>query len=100
MLIALLRERLHPYRRTLLLVVALQLVQTVASLYLPTLNADIIDQGVLRGDPGYILRVGGLMVGVSVLQLAGQAVAVYFAAGIAMGLGRDLRAALFHRVQS
>ena len=58
MLVRLLRERLRPYRRDLGLVVLLQLVQTLATLYLPTLNADIIDHGVITGDTGYIMRTG------------------------------------------
>ena len=61
MLVRLLRERLRPYRRDLGLVVLLQLVQTLATLYLPTLNADIIDHGVVTGDTGYIVRTGGVM---------------------------------------
>ncbi|MCD5350216.1 ABC transporter ATP-binding protein/permease [Kineosporia mesophila] len=80
--------------------VLFQLVQTVATLYLPTLNADIIDQGVIAGDTHYILRVGALMLGISLIQIAALAVAVYFGARTAASLGRDVRAALFHRVQS
>ena len=59
MLIRLLREYLRPYRTPIYLVVALQLVQTLATLYLPTLNADIIDKGVITGDTGYIMKIGG-----------------------------------------
>lgn len=78
----------------------LQLLQTSASLYLPTLNADIIDQGVVRGDTGYILRFGGLMIGVSVFQVLCNIGAVFYGARTASALGRDVRAAVFERVQS
>ncbi|TGB12597.1 ABC transporter ATP-binding protein [Streptomyces palmae] len=82
------------------LIVLLQLVQTLATLYLPTLNADIIDNGVVKGDTGYILRIGGFMVAVTLAQILCAIGAVYFSARTAMALGRDLRAAVFDRVQS
>ncbi|MEU6080935.1 ABC transporter ATP-binding protein [Streptomyces sp. NPDC047108] len=100
MLIRLLRAHLGPYRRTIAVLVLLQLVQTTATLYLPTLNADIIDQGVVAGDTGYILRFGGLMLAISVVQVVGNIGAVYFGARTAAALGRDVRAAVFDRVQS
>ena len=75
-----------------------QLVGTIASLYLPSLNADIIDQGVVTGDTDYIIRVGAVMLGISLLQIACTIVAVYFGARTAMGFGRDLRSNIFHRV--
>ena len=78
----------------------LQFLQTCASLYLPTLNADIIDNGVLDGDTGYILRFGALMVGVSVVQVVCNIGAVFYGARTASALGRDVRAAVFDRVQS
>ncbi|HEY0000764.1 MAG TPA: ABC transporter ATP-binding protein [Actinoplanes sp.] len=99
MLIRLLRVHLQPYRRALLLVVLFQLIQTLATLYLPTLNADIIDNGVIKGDTGYVMRIGIAMLGVTLLQIAAQAVAVYFGASTAMAVGRDVRAAIFSRVQ-
>jgi ATP-binding cassette subfamily B protein len=99
-LIRLLREYLRPYRRPIVIVVLLQLVQTLATLLLPTLNADIIDNGVVTGDTGYILRVGGVMLGVSLVQVVCQAGAVFFGARTATALGRDVRASLFQRVQS
>lgn len=98
MMLRLLRERLAPYRTWLLLVVLFQFVAVVAMLYLPSLNADIIDEGVATGDTGYIVRVGALMLGVSVVQIVCSVSAVWFGARTAMGFGRDLRAALFHRV--
>jgi ATP-binding cassette subfamily B protein len=83
----------------LTLVVVLQLVQTLAGLYLPTLNADIIDDGVVKGDIGYILQLGGVMIAVSLVQILCSIGAVFFGARIAMAVGRDLRSAVFHRVQ-
>ncbi|HEX3779602.1 MAG TPA: ABC transporter ATP-binding protein [Pseudonocardiaceae bacterium] len=99
MLIQILRSYLRPYRQAVALVVVLQLVQTLAGLYLPSLNADIIDNGVITGDTGYILRFGGVMLAVSLVQIVCSIGAVYFGARTAMALGRDLRAAIFHRVQ-
>ncbi|CAL9273868.1 MULTISPECIES: ABC transporter ATP-binding protein [Streptomyces] len=100
MLIRLLRAYLRPYRKPIALLVALQFVQTCASLYLPTLNADIIDNGVVMGDTGYILGYGALMIAISLVQVVGNVGAVYFGARTAAALGRDLRAAVFDRVQS
>ncbi|MET9434321.1 ABC transporter ATP-binding protein [Streptomyces sp. NPDC006551] len=100
MLIRLLRTHLGPYKKPIALLVLLQLLQTCASLYLPTLNADIIDNGVVNGDTGYILRFGALMIAVSVLQVVCNVGAVYYGARTASALGRDVRAAVFERVQS
>lgn len=99
MLTKLLRIHLRPYRRDLWLIVLLQFVQTLAGLYLPTLNADIIDSGVVKGDIDYILGVGGVMLLVSLVQIACSIGAVYYGARTAMAVGRDLRGAIFHRVQ-
>ncbi|MFD0205536.1 MULTISPECIES: ABC transporter ATP-binding protein [Saccharothrix] len=98
MLSRLLRTHLRPYRRALTVVLVLQLIGTVASLYLPSLNADIIDFGIAAGDTGYILSTGGWMVAVSVVQILASVGAVYYSARIAMSFGRDVRAAVFHRV--
>ncbi len=98
MLWKLLVEYLAPQRRLLLAVVVFQLAQSIASLYLPTLNADIIDQGVAKGDTDYILRVGGVMLLVTLLQIACAIAAVYFGAKAAMAMGRDVRGAIFSRV--
>ncbi|AZS87481.1 ABC transporter ATP-binding protein [Streptomyces griseoviridis] len=100
MLIRLLRSYLSPYRKPLTLLVVLQLLQTCATLYLPTLNAHIIDNGVVKGDTGYILSFGALMVAISLVQVGCNIGAVYFGARTASALGRDLRAAVFDRVQS
>ncbi|MFI1399929.1 ABC transporter ATP-binding protein [Streptomyces sp. NPDC020681] len=100
MLIRLLRTFLSPYQKPITLLVALQLLQTSATLYLPTLNADIIDNGVVQGDTGYILRLGVLMIAVSLVQVVCNIGAVYYGARTASALGRDVRAAVFARVQS
>ncbi|MBX7442348.1 MULTISPECIES: ABC transporter ATP-binding protein [unclassified Arthrobacter] len=98
MLWKLLVEYLRPHRALLVAVVIFQLAQSIASLYLPTLNADIIDQGVARGDTGYILSTGSVMLLITLAQIACAVIAVYFGAKAAMGLGRDLRGAIFERV--
>jgi ATP-binding cassette subfamily B protein len=100
MLIKLLRTYLQPYSSALLAVVALQLVATMASLYLPSLNADIIDKGVAKGDTGFIMSTGGWMLLVTLVQIACSIAAVYFGARAAMSFGRDMRSAIFHRVGS
>ena len=100
MLLRLLRTFLRPYRGWLLGVAALQFAATIAALYLPSLNADIIDNGVARGDTGYIARTGLAMLAVAVVQVAATVAAVYCGARTAMGLGRDVRAAVFERVGS
>ncbi|GAA0464952.1 multidrug ABC transporter ATP-binding protein [Actinoplanes capillaceus] len=99
MLIKILKVHLGPYRKDITLVVLFQFLQTVATLYLPALNADIIDNGVVEGDTGYVMRVGAGMLGITLLQIAAQGVAVFFGARTAMAVGRDLRASIFNRVQ-
>ncbi|GAA5039556.1 ABC transporter ATP-binding protein [Microbacterium fluvii] len=79
-------------------VVVFQLAQSIASLMLPTLNADIIDNGVVTGDIDYIWRTGGVMLAVSLVQVICSIVAVYFGSRLAMGMGRDMRSDFFHRV--
>ncbi|MEV0633851.1 ABC transporter ATP-binding protein [Streptomyces sp. NPDC050619] len=100
MLIRLLRNYLRPYKKPIALLVLLQFLQTCATLYLPTLNADIIDTGVVKGDTGYILSFGALMIGISLVQVVCNVGAVYYGAKTASALGRDVRAAVFDRVQS
>ena len=100
MLIRLLRSYLRPYHKAITAVCVLQLVQSLATLLLPTLNADIIDNGVITGDTHYILRTGAIMLGVSVVQITCAIGAVYFGARTAMALGRDVRYGVFHRVQA
>ncbi|MDV9190121.1 ABC transporter ATP-binding protein [Streptomyces sp. SR27] len=99
MLLRLLAPRLLPHRRLLALLVGLQLVQTLASLALPTLNAGIIDQGVLRGDTDRVLHGGAAMIAVTLLQAVAAAAATYTGARIAMGVARDLRSEVFRHVQ-
>jgi ATP-binding cassette subfamily B protein len=99
-LIRLLRTYLSPYKKPIGFLVALQLLQTSATLYLPTLNADIIDNGVVKGDTGYILALGALMIGISVVQVLCNIGAVFYGARTAAALGRDVRADIFGRVQS
>src|SRR4051794_29867195 len=98
-MIALLRRHLRPYRVQLSFVVLLLLLQAVGQLWLPSLNADIINNGVLTGDTAYIARVGAVMLGVTVLVGIAAVVGAYYSALTAMGFGRDVRAALFRRVQ-
>jgi len=98
MLIRLLRTYLTPYRGELTGVVVLQFISTMAALYLPSLNADIIDNGVTKGDTGYILSTGGMMLMVTLTQILCSVGAVLFGARVAMGVGRDLRASVLHQV--
>ena len=98
MLVRLLHRHLQPYTGLLLCVLVLQFAQVMASLYLPTLNADIIDKGVATGDTGYIWRMGAFMLVVSVGQGVCSVAATYLAARSAMSMGRDLRGEVFERV--
>ncbi|WP_313544923.1 ABC transporter ATP-binding protein [Leifsonia aquatica] len=98
MLLKLLGRYLRPHWRLLVGVVVFQLAQSLLSLWLPTLNADITDNGIAKGDTGYILMVGAEMLGVTLVQVACSIAAVYFGAKVAMRVGRDLRTAIFHRV--
>jgi ATP-binding cassette subfamily B protein len=97
-LIKVLREHLRNYKPLLALVVAFQAVQTVCTLYLPSINADIIDKGVIQGDKAFIWRHGGIMLAVTLVQVGFSIAAVYFGAKAAMAFGRDVRHNLFHRV--
>ena len=98
MLIALLRRFLEPYKRPLFAVVGLQFLATIAALYLPTLNADIIDNGVATGNTAYIVRIGGVMLVVTLVQIVCTIAAVWYGARASMAFGRDTRASLFHQV--
>jgi ATP-binding cassette subfamily B protein len=99
-MIGLLATYLRPYRRPLLLVIALLLVQAIGNLYLPDLNADIINNGVVKGDTDYILRTGGLMLAVTALLGVAAIIGVYWGARVAMGFGRDVRSAIFTKVET
>jgi ATP-binding cassette subfamily B multidrug efflux pump len=99
LILRLLETYMRPYARAVTLVVLLLLIQSVANLYLPNLNADIINNGVIKGDINYIWRTGGIMLGISVGLGIISIVAVYWASRVSMGVGRDLRDALFEKVQ-
>jgi ATP-binding cassette subfamily B protein len=98
MLMRLLRSHLGPYRNRLVLIVILQAVQTTAALALPTINARIIDNGVLPGDTHYIYTWGAIMLAFAIVQVVFAIAAVYFGGQVAMSFGRDLRGNLFHQV--
>ena len=98
MLIRLLRSHLRRYRGALIAVAVLQFAQSIATLYLPSLNAKIIDNGVLTGDTAYIWRTGALMLVITLVQICFAISAVYFGSRASMGFGRDVRGDLFHRV--
>ncbi|MGW4635841.1 ABC transporter ATP-binding protein [Nocardia sp. NPDC004415] len=100
MLISLLRTYLAPYRAQLAGVLVLQLISVIAMLYLPSLNADLIDNGVTQGDIGYIWTTGLWMLAVSCVQIVASAASVYFGAQAAMGAGRDMRGGVLHRVET
>ena len=94
----LLRAHLGCYRAQIAVVLALLLVQALTNLYLPDLNAEIINEGVSKGDTAFILNTGALMVGVTFVLGVTSVIAVYLAAKVAMGFGRDVRAAVFEKV--
>ena len=96
----LLRERLAPYRWSLVVIFALLLVQAITNLSLPTINGDIITNGVTTGDVHYIERMGGLMLLLSAVLVVATIVGVYFGAKVAMAFGRDVRGLLFRKVES
>ncbi|WP_288724886.1 ABC transporter ATP-binding protein [uncultured Corynebacterium sp.] len=97
-LVRILARSSKPYAGYIVTVVVLQLITTLATLYLPDLNARIIDNGVARADIPYIWRVGGVMLVVALVQVIAAVVAVYFASRTAMGVGRDVRRAVFRHV--
>ena len=94
----LLKSHLGPYRKALITVVVLQAISTFAALTLPTINALLIDNGVLKGDNDYILTMGAVMLFFSFVQITFASAAVWFGARAAMGFGRDIRRELFHTV--
>jgi len=99
-MIPILRRYLRPYTRPIAFVMVLLLVQAIASLYLPELNADIINNGVAKGDIDYIVRTGGFMLVVTFALMITAIVGVYWSARIAMGFGRDLRSGIFRKVET
>lgn len=100
MLTRLLGTSLRPYAWSVSLVMVLVAIQCAGYLYLPTLNADIIDGGVIKGDAGYIWRTGGLMLGIALALCAVSALTVYWASRVSTGVGADMRAAIYRRVQA
>ena len=98
MLIRLLRSHLRPYSGQITLIVLAQLVSTMASLYLPSLNGEIIDEGVAKGDTSFILSHGALMLGVSLVQITAAVAGTFLAARVAMAMGRDVRGRVFGKV--
>ena len=100
MLWTLLVRYLRPAWPLIIAVIVFQLAQSIASLLLPTLNADIIDNGVVTGDIAYIWSTGGLMLVISLVQVVCAIIAVYFGSRLAMGMGKNLRADVFHRVST
>jgi ATP-binding cassette subfamily B protein len=99
-LIPLFRRYLRPYQWPIVLVLALLLLQAIGNLYLPELQADIINNGVVKGDTDYIIRTGGFMLVVTFLLMLGSFVMVFFSARTAMGFGRDVRNAIFRKVET
>lgn len=99
MLVRLIKRVGRPYLVAVTIVCVFQFVQAIASLYLPSLNADLIDNGVAAGDATYIWHTGLVMLGVTVLQVVCNLVAIYYGARAAMAMGRDIRAAVFDKVQ-
>ncbi len=97
-MIRLLKTYLRPYRGQLLIVLALVGVQAISNLYLPSLNADLINNGVVKGDTGYVIRTGSFMLLVTFLLGICSIVAVFFGSRVAMSFGRDVRSAIFRRV--
>ncbi|UUA87233.1 ABC transporter ATP-binding protein [Corynebacterium pseudogenitalium] len=97
-LLRLLSRHARPYRGAMLAVVLLQAITTAATLYLPSLNAKIIDEGVSQGDVPFIWRTGGVMLAVAFVQVIAACAAVWFGSRAAMGTGRDIREEVFGRV--
>jgi ATP-binding cassette subfamily B multidrug efflux pump len=98
--IRLLRDYLAPYKLPIAIVLALLLVQAIGNLYLPTLNGDIINNGVSKGDTDYILRIGGVMLVASLVLGVTSIIGIYYGARVAMGFGRDVRSAIFRKVET
>ncbi|MBI3751368.1 MAG: ABC transporter ATP-binding protein [Chloroflexi bacterium] len=99
-MIRLLRDYLAPYRLAIVAVLVLLLIQAIGNLYLPTLNGDIINNGVAKGDTDYIVRIGGVMLGASLVLGMASIIGVYYGARVAMGFGRDVRSAIFRKVET
>lgn len=99
MLITILKSFLMPYRRLVLLILSLLLVQSIANLYLPTLNADLINNGVAKGNISYIWKIGAIMFASSALVMGSSIFLVYLSSKVSMAFGRDLRHGVFSAVE-
>ena len=99
MLTQILKKYLRPYRRQVYLILLMLLIQAIASLYLPNLNADLINNGIAKGNVGYIWHIGEIMLGSSALVMGASVWLAYLAARVAMAFGRDLRTAVFVAVE-
>jgi ATP-binding cassette, subfamily B, multidrug efflux pump len=99
LLIQTLREFLRPYKRTVWIVVFLLLIQSIGNLYLPNLNADLINNGVAKGDIGYIWRIGAIMLAISALIIGASIIIAYYSSKVAMSFGRDVRKSVFVSVE-
>lgn len=97
-LVRILASRSRPYAGYLVAIILLQAASTAATLYLPSLNADIINNGVAKGDVDYIWHIGLIMLGVAFIQVVTAVIATWFSARTAMGLGRDVRGEVFSHV--
>lgn len=100
MLISLLKDYLRPYRKSVAVVLFLLLIQAIANLYLPNLNADLINNGVAKGNISYIWKIGAIMLGASALIMIASIVLAYLSAKVAMAFGRDLRGGVFNAVET
>jgi ATP-binding cassette subfamily B multidrug efflux pump len=98
--IALFRTYLRPYAGRIAVVLVLLLIQAIGNLYLPNLNADIINNGVVKGDTTYILQIGAVMLAVTGLLAVAAVAGVFLGAQVAMGFGRDVRSAIFSQVET
>ena len=99
LLLQTLREYLRPYRRTVWIVIFLLLIQSIGNLYLPNLNADLINNGVAKGDIDYIWKIGAVMLAVSALIIGASVVIAYYSSKVSMSFGRDLRKSVFVSVE-
>ena len=99
MLTQILKRYLRPYKRQVYLIILMLLIQAIASLYLPNLNADLINNGVAKGNVGYIWHIGEIMLASSALVMGASVLLAFLAARVAMAFGRDLRSAVFVAVE-
>ena len=99
MLTQILKRYLRPYKKQVYLILLMLLIQAIASLYLPNLNADLINNGVAKGNIGYIWHIGEIMLASSALVMGASVLLAFLSARVAMAFGRDLRSAVFIAVE-